>query len=59
VTTFRCSECEPRLAARSLLEDNVRVGAEPIAILTYDFWTSRFGRDRNIVGATIHLNGPL
>ena len=38
-------------------EDNVRVGAEPIAILTYDFWTSRFGRDRNIVGATIHLNG--
>ena len=38
-------------------EDNVRVGAEPIAILTYDFWTSRFGRDRNIVGATMHLNG--
>src|SRR5262252_1747819 len=38
-------------------EDNVRLGAERFAILTYDFWISRFGRDRNIVGTTIHLNG--
>jgi putative ABC transport system permease protein len=38
-------------------EDNQTLGGEPVAVLSYDFWISRFGRDRNIVGATIHLNG--
>ncbi|PYS20431.1 MAG: multidrug ABC transporter substrate-binding protein, partial [Acidobacteria bacterium] len=38
-------------------EDNESAGAEPFAMLTYDFWKSRFGGDPNIVGGTIHLNG--
>ncbi|HYR92095.1 MAG TPA: ABC transporter permease, partial [Terriglobia bacterium] len=38
-------------------EDNESPGAEPFAMLTYDFWKSRFGADPNIVGETIRLNG--
>jgi hypothetical protein len=38
-------------------ENQERVGAEPFAILTYDFWQSRFGGDVSILGQKIHLNG--
>src|SRR5215469_4197217 len=38
-------------------EDNESPGGEPFAILTYDFWTSRFARDPKIIGIPIYLNG--
>ena len=38
-------------------EDNDSPGAEPAAILTYDFWRTRFAEDPKIIGSTIHLNG--
>jgi len=38
-------------------EDNDSPGAEPVAVLTHDFWQTRFGADPNVVGSTIHLNG--
>ncbi len=31
-------------------------GAEPVAVLSYGFWQSRFGADPRIVGTTIQLN---
>jgi predicted permease len=40
-------------------EDNESPDGEPFVILTYDFWTSRFARDRNIIGKPIYLNGQL
>ena len=38
-------------------EDDETPGAEPFAMLTYDFWRFRFGGDRGVIGKTIHLNG--
>lgn len=31
--------------------------ADPLFVLTHDFWQRRFGGDTSIVGKTIHLNG--
>jgi len=32
-------------------------GVEPVAILNYRFWDSRFNRRADIVGLTVHING--
>ena len=32
-------------------------GAPPVAILAYDFWQRRFGKDPSVVGRTIRMNG--
>jgi predicted permease len=40
----------------TLEDDRVR-GAGAVAVLSYDFWTSRFGGDRSAVGRTIHIQG--
>jgi putative ABC transport system permease protein len=32
-------------------------GAAPVAILSYDFWEHRYGKDPAIVGQTIRING--
>ena len=34
--------------------DNLKPGAAPYAVLSYDYWTRRFGRDPNIIGRTFH-----
>ncbi len=41
---------------RTLREEDDREGA-PVAMLSYGFWSRRFGRDPAIVGRTIRLNG--
>jgi predicted permease len=38
-------------------EDNKTPGAHPIAILSYDFWKTRFASDPGILGKKITLNG--
>jgi predicted permease len=38
-------------------ENQERTGAEPYAVLTYDFWQSRFAGDPKIIGQKIQLNG--
>lgn len=34
----------------------LKIGAEPEAVITYAYWTSRFQRDPNVVGRTFRLN---
>ncbi len=38
-------------------EDNRTPGGHPIAVIDYDFWQTRFGGDRSILGKRITLNG--
>ena len=37
-------------------DDRVR-GARPVAVLSYDFWLSRYGGDRGAIGRTIRIHG--
>jgi predicted permease len=44
-------------AGRFFTQDDDRVpGAHPVAVLSYNFWDRRFGKDPNIVGQTILVN---
>jgi predicted permease len=47
-----------RAAAGRLIspEDDRLAGNGPVAVLSYDYWQSRFNGDKNIVGQTIRLN---
>lgn len=38
-------------------DDDVKPGDAPLAMLTYDFWQSRFAADPDIAGKIVHLNG--
>jgi len=39
--------------------DDVTPGAHPVAILSYDYWTRRFARDRNAIGRTFRMGDDL
>jgi putative ABC transport system permease protein len=42
---------------RDFREDEVGEGHDRVAILTDGFWDRRFGRDRNVLGSTLTLDG--
>lgn len=46
-----------RPAAGRLLtdDDDRKPGAHPVAILSHDYWSRRFGRDPNVVGRTFRI----
>jgi predicted permease len=46
----------PALGRDFTPEDDVR-GAPPVAIISHDAWTRRFGADPDAIGRTIELNG--
>ena len=37
-------------------EDDVRSTADTVAVISYDYWTRRFGRDPSVIGTKIVLN---
>ncbi|HYW46717.1 MAG TPA: ADOP family duplicated permease [Bryobacteraceae bacterium] len=41
---------QPALGRLLTPDDDVMPGAHPVAVLSHDYWTRRFGRDPNIVG---------
>jgi len=47
----------PPVVGRYYNADEERIGATPVAVLSYDLWQSRFSGDRSIVGKQITLNG--
>lgn len=52
---FSTFEIQPAVG-RLLTEDDDRTpGAAPYAVLSYDYWTRRFGRDPAVVGRTFHF----
>ena len=47
-------------AGRVLSEDDdLTPGARPVAVLSYDYWTRRFGRDPGVVGRDFRLGNDL
>jgi predicted permease len=44
-------------AGRLFTQDDDRTpGAHPVAVLSYNFWERRFGKDRGVIGRTILVN---
>jgi predicted permease len=46
---------QPALGRLLTPNDDLKPGAHPVAVLSYDYWTRRFGRDPKTLGKTIHI----
>jgi predicted permease len=50
----------PAAAGRLLSPaDDVTPGAHPVAVISYDFWQTRFAGDPGVVGREVRLNGQV
>jgi putative ABC transport system permease protein len=54
--TFRALRLEPVLGRRFSPEDD-SPGAPPTIILSHDYWQTRFGGDREVLGQTLQVDG--
>jgi putative ABC transport system permease protein len=45
------------IAGRDFTQSDETYGAAPVAILSYGFWESRYGKDPGIIGRTVRMNG--
>src|SRR5207249_3140288 len=44
------------MLGRAFLPEEDRPGSAPVAVLSHDFWTSRFGGDVHVIGRTLTLD---
>ncbi len=49
----------PALGRLFTESDDVKPGAHPYAVLSYDYWARRFGRDRKVLGRTFRMDKKL
>ncbi len=54
---FETLETYPALGRLLTTEDDRVVGGSPVAVLSYGCWQRRFGRDPNVIGRKIIVNG--
>ena len=47
----------PALGRLLTESDDLKPGASPVAVLSYDYWTRRFARDPNVIGGKVRV-GP-
>ena len=50
---------KPALGRLFTEQDDVTPGAHPYAVLSYDYWKRRFGRDPKVIGRTFRLGDQL
>jgi predicted permease len=56
---FDSFELRPALGRLLTTEDDLKPHARAYAVLSYDYWKSRFGRDPKIVGRTFRMDDDL
>ena len=56
-TYFNLLGVAPQLGRTFTADETKSAGSEPLVVLGYGFWVSRFGSDPSVVGRTIGLNG--
>jgi predicted permease len=39
--------------------DDLKPGAHPLAVISYEYWMRRFGRDPEVIGRTLRMGGRL
>jgi len=47
----------PPVLGRPFVEDDGRVGADPVVIVSYGLWERRWGKDPKVVGRTVYVEG--
>ena len=53
-SAFQLARVQP-LLGRPLIDQDERVGAEPVAVIGYDLWQSAFSSDRAVLGQRIQI----
>ncbi|HMC59823.1 MAG TPA: ABC transporter permease, partial [Candidatus Solibacter sp.] len=49
----------PALGRLLTENDDLKPGAHPVAVLSYDYWTRRFGQDSKAIGRTVRMGDGL
>ena len=49
----------PSLGRLLTADDDLVPGSKPYAVLSYDYWTHRFGQDPTVIGRTFHMGADL
>jgi len=49
----------PALGRLLTESDDLKPGAHPYAVLSYDYWKHRFGQDPKVIGRTLHMGTDL
>jgi putative ABC transport system permease protein len=50
---------EPVLGRLFTENDDRKSGGAPFVVLSYDYWSRRFGRDPHVIGRTVHIGDGL
>ncbi len=56
-TMFDTFGLKPTLGRLFIADDDRAPGAAPYAVLCWDYWNHRFGRDPHVVGRSFHIGG--
>ncbi|HTP70243.1 MAG TPA: ABC transporter permease [Dongiaceae bacterium] len=56
---FQSFGLQPALGRLLTEQDDLTPGAHPYAVLSYDYWTHRFGEDPKIVGQTFRMGNQI
>jgi predicted permease len=56
---FNAFQLQPALGRLFTVDDDSTPGAHPYAVISYDYWTRRFGRDRQALGRTLHIGDTI
>jgi predicted permease len=54
---FQVLQVQPAIGRLFDSKDDRLVGEAPVVVLSYDYWTSRFGADGNVLNKTLIVNG--
>jgi putative ABC transport system permease protein len=57
--TFAEFGLKPALGRLFTEADDLKPGAHPYAVLSYDYWSRRFGRDPRVLGRTLHAHNRV
>jgi len=56
---FGAFRLKPALGRLFTENDDLKPHSHPFAVLSYDYWTRRFGRDPGVLGRTFHLGNDV
>ncbi len=56
--TFEMLGLKPAVGRLFTTADDLKPGAHPYAVLSYDYWTRRFGRDPKVIGKVFRMGKP-